>query len=172
MDGIKYKTPPSNIIRNKAWLIAELDMADALYDKLMETPEDADLTHDMIPSPCEFLEEAESYIELWDKHHERLLEEFEETWALALEAERKEKSRKLEKYTLPPDEYLANRVAELDSGETPYIIPEEFHEARKRLDAYFKCTFSSYISLLVGLYKIMLAEFPEELQALTHTESI
>lgn len=165
----KYKTPLSNITRDKQWLLAELDMAEALYEKVVSETEATpteELQVEMIPSPDDFLLDAERYIEVWDNHTDKLLKEFAETWAESLEAERLEKERKLEKYTLPEDEYTAKRVAELESGIVPYKIPEAFYEARKALDTMMKCTFSSYMSLLCGLYKIMKHEFVEELEKL------
>ena len=165
---VAYLTPPSNIKRDKTWLIAELDMAEALFDKVVvearESPTD-ELTEDMIPNPEEFLETPMDYIELWDAHVDKLLESFKETHAESLLAEKKEKEKKLEKYTLSEDEYNAKRIAELD--EIPFIIPDKFYEDRKQLDTFLKCTFSSYISLLGGLYKIMESEFADELAMLT-----
>lgn len=158
------------IVRDKKWLKAELEYAEAMYDKVYsELVEDFkegveySIDPELIPNPEEFMLDSETYKATWEDHKQMLLRDFATTHAESLAHEKGMKLQKLDEISMTQDELLELRVKQMEDGTllTPREYPEDFHKDRERLNGYMTCTLTSYFALLCGIDTIMKRDFGE-----------
>lgn len=157
---------PSNIVKDRKWLETELFCVNEIYEKIIsDIAISGDTEEFPIPSPMEFIADAESYTTVWETYKAQRLLEYTLKHQATLDYKREQQKQKLDYWSRTPEEnerYAIEKAEAIANGEIKeYIIPDCYEEDTRVLSQWMNSEICSYLGMMVELKRIVDHDFPE-----------